>query len=109
MARMLPEDVTFRPQRIAAHYPPGARALSRSHEGPLQQPEGDSTSAGHRLYAQWGAKKEKLEAARREAEGPVDPATGRPRFRPATGREPAFARNYAHLPVGEYLYLQGCV
>ena len=57
---------------------------------------------------------EKAEARRRAAQHaadhPIDPATGRPFFEPATGRGPAAAaaRNRQGLPVGEYLYSKWC-
>lgn len=44
----------------------------------------------------------KLEAKRSAA--PVDAATGRPLFTPATGRAPQQPRNHAGAPVGDYLY-----
>ena len=46
----------------------------------------------------------KLAAVRAAAEHPVDPATGRPFFHPATGRAPHHRRNQHGLPVGDYLY-----
>ncbi len=45
---------------------------------------------------------DKLETLRSAA--PVDPATGRPLFTPATGRAPVQPRNSAGAPVGDYLY-----
>ena len=46
----------------------------------------------------------KLTEARAKLEGPVDPATGRPLYRPITGRGPSFARRAPEQAVGEYLY-----
>lgn len=70
MARMLPEEVTFRPQRIAAHYPPGSRALSRSHQGVLQPADGDSTAAGHRYAVKELPAMHTVAAGRENAEPP---------------------------------------
>ena len=57
-----------------------------------------------RLYERRKKMEVKLAAVRAAAEHPVDPATGRPLFQPATGRAPHYRRNQHGLPVGDYLY-----
>ncbi|KAG9402760.1 hypothetical protein AC1031_007362 [Aphanomyces cochlioides] len=52
--------------------------------------------------------RDKLEATRAKLHAKYsaakDPATGRPYFKPETGRSPQFARNDTGLPIGEFLY-----
>ena len=50
----------------------------------------------------------KRAAAHKAAQELRDADTGAPLFRPATGRPPAFQRNLAALPIGEYLYAMRC-
>jgi hypothetical protein len=46
----------------------------------------------------------KLTEARAKLDGPVDPATGRPLYKPQTGRAPYYTRHAPEQGVGEYLY-----
>ena len=52
--------------------------------------------------------KAKLEEKRELLNGPIDPATGRPLYKPEVGRGPRnVARNPDGTPVHEYLYVNG--
>lgn len=63
----------------------------------------------YRLYGHAAKVATKLEALRRERTlHPKDEATGVPLFVPQVGRAPAYSRNHAALPIGDYLYGMRC-
>lgn len=63
----------------------------------------------YRLYSHAAKVATKLEAVRRERIlHPKDEATGVPLFVPQVGRAPAYSRNHAELPIGDYLYGMRC-
>ncbi|CAK4636712.1 hypothetical protein AeMF1_009816 [Aphanomyces euteiches] len=68
-------------------------------------PSGKPDELFHKLAIQ---DRDKLDAARAKLHAKYsaakDPATGRPYFKPETGRAPQFARNDTGLPIGEFLY-----
>ena len=81
----------------------GSRAASVAGSTPVSP-----SAVADRLAARAARDKAKRdEAAAAAAAAPTDDTTGRPLFAPAVGRPPAYARNEAKLPVGDYLYRKG--
>ncbi|KAI8463811.1 MAG: hypothetical protein J3K34DRAFT_135272 [Monoraphidium minutum] len=101
-ASWYPEDVTFQPRLVSTQRGGGVGMLSGGVGG------GGSAALVDRLYASYEKLQAKLAEARAKLDGPTDPATGRPLYRPQIGRAPAFTRHRPEQGVGEYLFsLQG--
>jgi len=114
LAKWYPDDVTFQPQinrsSVANEY------LRRSYDAvtksPSKQGEGAQRSlfVVDRLYAKHEQTKAKMEEIRARYQGPNDPVTGKPLYKPEVGRGPRnMAASYGspggrNVPVHEHLY-----
>ncbi|BDA47284.1 hypothetical protein COCOBI_10-1300 [Coccomyxa sp. Obi] len=97
----LPEDYTFAPRIL--HRAPESCKITRDQDGPGRR-DADADLA-ERLYQRREIAEAKKRAAQAAAAHPIDPATGRPLFRPAINDLANLGRrNTQRLPVGEYLY-----
>eukprot|EP00742_Colponemidia_sp_Colp-10_P009455 GILJ01010311.1.p1 GENE.GILJ01010311.1~~GILJ01010311.1.p1 ORF type:complete len:848 (-),score=134.53 GILJ01010311.1:87-2630(-) len=86
----LPEEHTFHPDIGSNKFRPKL--------------DSDSTSFVDRLVHSKKDSEEEIEHLRQKIHAEVDPATGKPLYKPTIGRAPSFNRNTADLPIGDFLF-----
>ena len=93
---------------FGASWVSAGRLNCRRTQGLILRDKVTIAPAHGRLYDHAKKVASKLEAARAAQAHPKDDATGAPFFAPQVGRAPAYARNHAALPIGDYLYGMRC-